>query len=181
MTHEDTSLRGLHRLRQRGVASVEALIVIGFLLIIWASVLYVARSHEARQLARLTARECAWKIAVSGCREVPPQCRGAAVGRAPGDDRLEENFVPVEDAVQGTPRDEDGVTEGARELVGAQVEGLLFERITAHASRTVRQPATYGGGTLDVAATYSLPCNSTPTSVGDQARSFFDAIVRRRM
>jgi hypothetical protein len=156
-------------------------VVIGFLIIIWASVIYVARSHEARQLARLTARECAWKIAVSGCQEVPPHCRGAAVGRAPGDDRLEENFVPVGEAVQGTAQDEDGVTEGARDLVGAQVQWLLFERITAQASRSVRQPPTYGGGTLQVNTSYSLPCNSKPTSVGDQARSFFDAIVRRRL
>jgi len=171
---------GLRR-TERGAAYAEAVIFVGFLLVIWVSVVYVTRRSEARQLARLTARECAWVVAVGGCQELPAKCRDSGVTQAPPNSELRDQFLPLEDEVASAPADDaDGVTAKARELIAAEVEGLLFERVTAQGSRTVKRSAPFGGGELQVSASYSLPCNSTPTTVGDQARRFFDVIVKRR-
>lgn len=166
--------------RLRGAAYAEALLVILFAGVIWCSIVYVTRLHSARQRARLGARHCAWVIAVAGCREIPEECRGSGRTRGTPSPRLQKELSGAFGTRGDPPGDDaDRIASNARQAVDAEVEGLIFERISVEQSRSVRRPLRYGGGTIEVGASYTLPCNSRPTSVASHARDLFRKIVER--
>src|SRR5262249_32673452 len=58
----------------RGTALIEVTIVLTFLAIVFAGVVYLGRRELALQQALLTARSCAWRYAHGACKELPPGC-----------------------------------------------------------------------------------------------------------
>ena len=166
--------------RQRGAAYLEALLVVTFCSVVWAAVVSTGRLHVARQQARSQARSCAWSVAVAGCQEIPAQCGGAGAARGPSSPRLQEKFSRAVSGVASEAADDDaGGVASSREAVEAAIEGLFFERISAKGSRQVRRPVRWGGETVEVRETYSLPCNSRPSSAPRHAHDAFAKILAR--
>ena len=64
------------RKRVRGAAYVEAIILILFLLIIFAGVTYLGRYFEAQQHALAVARRCAWEYSWNACTTDPDCGKG---------------------------------------------------------------------------------------------------------
>ncbi len=160
-----------HALR-RGAAMVEALVAIVFFTLIYWSIVYVGRLNEARSAALVEVRGCAWSIAVSGCGEVPARCRGSSESKLGQSARLQKKFEPV---TQDAPTDSGTLGVESQSALNEQIDGLLYERIRARRTRSVRRPPLYGGGTVEVAAEYTLPCNSRPTSVRDLVEGMWNA------
>lgn len=174
-----TSL-GLRRRQQRGVAMLEAVIVIPVLLLLWVSLYYLADQFISRQSAAMTARSCAWLYSANNCREVPAGCgdflqesRGSAEVSPDVNDALEDG---AEEALQGG--DAKGIV-GA--VVGKLVAGPLMEAFTrsvdATVTKDVQQPAAYGGGVKKVAGRYHLACNLEPTTPEQMAQDAWSSLV----
>ena len=50
---------------------VEAVVALPFMVLVFASVMYVQRASLARQSADAAARTCAWLYSVNGCSQMP--------------------------------------------------------------------------------------------------------------
>ncbi len=148
------------------MAYVEAVIVVGFFVVIYASVLYATGQRESRHRALVTARSCAWRMADGGCGDIPPVCQASNLKRKPpsADDQkhLSEAYrsEAAGDRGPGATDREKALDQGSEEMVNAKVDGLLFERVEASGKHTMRRPPLYGGGEVTIGASYSLPCNS---------------------
>src|SRR5688572_12044048 len=60
--------RRRQRRRTRGAAFAEGVILIFFMIIVFAGVRYLARYFDSKQKALLTARRCAWIFSKNACR-----------------------------------------------------------------------------------------------------------------
>jgi len=62
---------------RRGVAMLEALMVLPVLWILALGVPFVRDRYLSQQRAALQARRCAWEHAINGCRSIPNGCEEA--------------------------------------------------------------------------------------------------------
>src|SRR5690606_4257800 len=97
--------------------------------------------------------------------------------RLPEEARWEDELRPAENEVSSaTGRDPYDIGPSARDLVTSETKGLLFQRIVARGYGKTRRTFPYGSEWVRVEAAHALPCNARPTTLGDQARRFFDAL-----
>src|SRR5688572_20991055 len=76
MTNSKHWIPRAKRARARGVASVEAVVALPFLLLVLVCVSYVRTAALEERKAAAHARSCAWKYSQSNCDVVPPGCSG---------------------------------------------------------------------------------------------------------
>ena len=153
-----------NRARARGVASVEAVIVLPFFILVLVSLLYVRDQAIGKQAAEMHARSCAWLYSANDCDEIPPGCADVlSPGDAPG------LSSPEVAAALGNSAERmesiGGVVEtvvGA--LVGPALEDAFGRSLDARTSRDVTRPGVYGGGTKSITGRYHLACNLSPTT-----------------
>ena len=157
--------------RQRGAASVEAVIVLPVLLLVLSGLLYARDCLLEQQRAESRARSCAWLYSANGCQQVPVGCEtilnagplttpgslsalgeelANARGKLPPDPLLDHVFDHV-------------LKHGVGELFGSAA------RAEAHA--TVERPRVLGGGTSSNDRTYVVACNLTPLEPLDVAKT----------
>ena len=137
------------RARARGTASVEALVALPVLLLLFVSVFYVRDDAVALQAAANQARSCAWLYSANNCESIPPACGDSAVTVGTAGD------PPVE-----LPTDIGGP-------IGTAVTGLLDGALAAafgraldvRSQKSFQMPRVYGGGTKVVHRSYHLACN----------------------
>lgn len=172
------------RARTRGAASVEAVIVLPFFVMLFVGLLYVRDRALGKQSAELTARTCAWMYSANNCSfkndadhqvRVPPECEAfLRKKRGSGEFDLE--------AAAG---------DQARRLVEGQgldsIERMVFEVLNpliteafhrvgeAKAEAVIDRPRMFGGGEVAVPGRYQLPCNLEPADLAGQARSLWNA------
>ena len=165
------------RRRIRGVASIEAVMFLPVLILVFAGILFVIRQGRASMQARSQARSCAWRISAAGCGETPEDCvseKSSEETSNSGKERLEKA-----DAFQGI----QGSSFAAKEIEN-RLDGLLVERTTSVVKVTYKQPgilvqddegesaseSSPSGAKkrkpdqeLTTSAEYRLPCNSLPS------------------
>lgn len=155
----------------RGTASIEALMVILVFVLLWIGVSYVGRLHHAKIASKAEARTCAWRIAESACRRIPPECNGVAgeTSSSKGSDALEE--ITKGDSLGGK------IADAFEEVLTNQIEGLFADRVEASSSEGVKRPPIVGKGVVEVRGAISLPCNTKELSVEDVAKDVWDQLT----
>lgn len=152
--------RSLGRTRERGTASVEAVVALPVLILLFISVFYVRDNSLALQSAANQARTCAWLHSAANCpedpSEIPAACRGAVLEVDP--DNVDSPELP--DVVDPLGEAIDLVLEGVR-------QAAFGKATTVKAERSFDPPKIYGGGTKVVHRNYHLACNIQKKELGD--------------
>jgi hypothetical protein len=162
--------------RNRGVASVEAVIVIPFLILIYFGVVLVHARYDAQQRAWSSARGCAWLYSQRGCKgELPAECGAAVSGPAELPENEELDEAARGDEVQADDEDSQKVVDKKNLLLGEPRSSLFGEYVTVTASVDFQSPALFGEG-RSASAPYYVACNLEEQTLGDIARQFVDAV-----
>lgn len=142
--------------RRRGVASIEAILGMTVLVLLWAGAKHVALAHVVSLQAKAEARECAWVIASGACRDVPAHCESREQeGESP------EAIDELEEANERT-RASGGESDAASDMVEADIKGVFKRRISARSSRAVPPSPLLYESSKQAERRYSLPCNTRP-------------------
>lgn len=180
LTQNQTALkRRVVQRRERGIASIEAAIMLPLLIIVFAGVLYVEKLVSGAQRATSTARSCAWRVAASGCGEVPPECPDdAGEGEPKTQSRLDQAGVPSSIDLAGIAREEgaedDDRTNNVLSEIGSRLNDLLLDRYEAHVEEEFQKSKILGGEKVTIDKSFSLPCNSKPSSAEGVADALFE-------
>lgn len=156
----------------RGTASIEALMILLVFILVWIGVSYVGQLHHAKIVSKADARTCAWKIAQSGCRSIPPECESTEGGGSLGNGKSQSLEEAGEEATFGSK-----VAEALRDVLMNQVRGLFAKRAEASKSIEVAKPPIVGDGMVEVGSYFSLPCNTKEFSVDDIANDVWDRVT----
>jgi Flp pilus assembly protein TadG len=171
------------RRRQRGTALVELALLLPFLTIVFAGVVYLGRRELARQQALLTARSCAWRFSEGACQQIPAGCPEALFDRptpAQPDPVILERVEAARAATQApdvaSGRRQNDFAAAVRDKVDRALGFVLSDTVTTTAVRTLTVPAPLPAARREVRASYYLPCNLAPTSPGQMAGELWDAL-----
>ena len=136
------------RARRRGTASVEAVVALPVLLLLFVSVFYVRDDAIALQTAANEARTCAWLYSANNCESLPAECHGSArnVGNS-GD-------PPVQ-----LPRVGGRIGDVVTGLLEGALQAAFGRALDVRTEKSFAPPKVYGGGTKVVHRDYHLACN----------------------
>jgi hypothetical protein len=155
--------------KERGAASVEAVVILPVMILVFAGVLFVTHVYEAKQRTLLEARMQAWEQSENACK-------GAAV--LPNDAaRQRERLRKEQTGVSG-----GGSAEGERTataingILGGPLDELFGASVTTEAGREVKGPPPFDRRVARVGSSYHLVCNIEPKSLSDLALSLFKAV-----
>lgn len=158
---------------QRGAASIEALLIIPFFIIVWGCAFFVQRTFSQKLVVNERARSCAWERMTSGCRgPASPRCQ-LADGPGLSDDQLEGSRGSMLEIERIT---RDGFTIDFRARFGPAFRPLF----AAGSGSRVRRPSSMGGGEIGVGSIMSAMCNEVggPDTVQRIANDSFCAETR---
>jgi hypothetical protein len=161
----------------RGVASIEALLVLMTLLIVWAGVNYMGRLLEAQLDAKAEARSCAWQVSLSACQNIPPECRM----EEHNDDEASGSTDKTKKLSQTNEDTQSGETEMGdfNDAMSAEVDGLFKKRVSLSSSRNVPGSPLlkFEEGTLH--SSYSLPCNTRKQTISGMVEDLVKKFLSR--
>lgn len=157
------------RARARGAAYAEAVIVIMFMIIIFAGVQYLPRYFRAKQNALLTARQCAWIHSKNACRSgapLPPECTPQNTSE-PNDALGEAVASATNNTGPGTanasntdPQDKQTALRGSiNNQLLPMVRNVVGEGGTAVAKKPIERTRITALAPGEIEASYYLPCN----------------------
>jgi hypothetical protein len=155
----------------RGVASVEAAIVLPFFVIVFVSLYYVKDRVLARQAANIHARQCAWAYAMKNCQEIPAGCEHV-VGVSSEGDAIDEKIV---DKLGDVP---PLLKSALKAILQPALEAAFGRALDARTEKAVNRPALYGGGTATTQGQYHLACNLAPQAPADVAYGIWHETVK---
>jgi len=167
------------RSRRRGVASVEALVVLPFFSVLFFGLVYYGATIVAQADAEGEARSCAWQYSMENCDTVPPGCGSARFSDAPGkasDDAVAAALSAGEEKLGGQPNG-GGVVSVIEQRLGSALRDVFGRAKEVDSSRTVARPPLFGGRSITVTGRYRLACNLSPQT----AESVADAAWKRLM
>jgi hypothetical protein len=155
---------------QRGTASVEAVVALPVLVLLFVGVFYVRDLATAKHDALTKARTCAWLYSANNCNEKPAGCEDILVDDDEGGkvtDKVAEALADGTDRITKSP----GMGGAIEHIVSAMIEPALkaaFGRsVAANATNEVKRPALFGQGKQVVAGKYHLACNLNPSTMED--------------
>lgn len=168
-----------YRSRERGIASIEAAIMLPLMCLVFAGVLYVAQLISAAQHSTRIARSCAWRVAVSGCEEIPPDCpESSSDGASTTKSRLDQAGGPTSLNLEGLAAEEgatgDSRTESVLGQIGARLNEFFLDRYEANVEEEFEKSQILGGETVTIDKSFSLPCNSKPSAAEGLADALFN-------
>jgi hypothetical protein len=190
----DAPRRSRAKLRQRGTASVEAIIMLPFFIFMFASVYLMHAHYSGRQQAMLTARSCVWRFAANGCREDEKEDLQECLSPngaepAPVDVRKEDEPPPQQERDEEAQKQkEGGVTGGVADVLAvlekipilkSAVTWLFGRPVGATAKRIVQLPS-YALPKQDrfvAYGSYHTLCNSIPKSFSQLGKDIFCSFV----
>ena len=165
--------RTFRRPSTRGLAFLEVTMFLPLLVALLLGTLYVARLYT-QKLETLTAvRRCAWVIASSGCQSVPADCRSQRSQNEVIQKKLEDRLSQVAEPHSGEPP----LPVPAQRALTTGTHGIMMERVSAKDERTVARPRLFGGETVKVGSTFSLPCNSKNAEVWEAGLDVFKSFL----
>lgn len=147
--------------------------------IVFAGVLYVSQLVSAAQRASSAARSCAWRVAASGCDDIPPECSEAAdKAGSTLKSRAEQAGAPtslrLDSLAQEQGAEQDERTSSVLAEIGARLNELFSDRYEARIEEEFERSRLLGGETIRVNRSFSLPCNTKPASAEGLADALFD-------
>ncbi len=175
----------VQRRRSRGAAFAEAVILIFFMIIVFAGVRYLARYFDSKQKALLTARRCAWIFSKNACLleggeyPIPPICLPVLRDRTEDvhNTALRESIDPqagnADQTSDTTPA--RNLRAGVNESLHPMLEMLVGQSLTAVASEEIPVPHALLNAQSSIATSYYLPCNlAAQTPMQAAAKLFKD-------
>ena len=168
------------RRHSRGTATVEAVVVLPFFIMILAGIGFVRDKQLAIQAAENRARSCAWQYSANDCSQKPAGC----------EDVLKDGIAPrsgtkVDDVLNSAKSqvlaggDAKGVIEKvATDILGPAIDALFGRYLAASTHGKVNRPGILGGGQTVVEGQYHLACNLRSTNPGDVVSDAWDKIVK---
>jgi len=181
-----------------GAASVEAVITLPVLILIFLGVVYVSKCATGQHQAEALARECAWHFSEVGCsvdrmQADHPEC-GGLVQAVSGDfkprirpDTVQEDSlgwqdIPLSfDEAYGKAEDKfDSLLSGVlRQMVGGVISQEMTNEARAMVDFSVSR-ASLGGTAYDsLRVQYQLPCNLLPRTPEEIVTSLWDEKVTK--
>jgi hypothetical protein len=146
--------------RERGAASVEAVVALPVFVILFSGVFFVRELTGAKLDAAREARRCAWEYSANGCDAIPDGC-GGVVARSPRESFPESLAGAWEDTKNSVSEGKykqaflNVLTKSVSDaIVAAFTLSLDAEKVEERA-----QPPLFGGGKTLVPAKYHLACN----------------------
>jgi hypothetical protein len=171
------------RKRVRGAAYVEAIILIMFLLIIFAGVTYLGRYFEAQQHALAVARRCAWEYSWNACTTdpdcgkggnhrdcLPAECKDVFTPDNDGNEEIQKNIDASRETAQnsnGNSSTDSGddvdrktkLRNDVNEKMGPFYAMIVGEAIDAKAKSAIERPASLPDAETSIQSSFYLPCN----------------------
>jgi hypothetical protein len=155
----------MKRARTRGTASVEAVVALPVLLILFASVFYVRDNALALQNAANEARTCAWRYSANNCGAVPVEC-----SQDPIVDDTSNPPAEIREHLPGV------IGDVVFTLVEPALKAAFGSSVEVRAERALNRPRVYGGGTKVVHRNYFLACNLAHVEATDVATEAWNAL-----
>ncbi|HEX4477067.1 MAG TPA: TadE family protein [Polyangiaceae bacterium] len=158
---------------RRGVATVEAVIAMPALLVMFLAVRFVFHRYDAMEGASAQARSCAYRYAATGCTTLPTDC-------APASSKTESNGAASDDPnaanvasnVQTASHD---LGIGSIPILSNVVDALLGSGTTSSADVAITDPLYVGTASFTGTGRMYMPCNETKQS-DDVITAVFNAI-----
>lgn len=146
--------RQRHHRSRRGAATVEAVILLPVLAVLFAGLFFTHAHASRRQQARVLARRCAWLHAIDGCREIPPGCEDVPHSSLRADEAADADTVT--DGLKNHAR-EGGLLDGTPML-----ESLLDDLLGSPTQYTATRDVARAGFEGTAAGRVHLLCNPKP-------------------
>jgi hypothetical protein len=145
----------------RGVATVEAIVVLPVFVILFVGIYFVRDLEGAKLAADAEARRCAWVYSMDGCGDSPPAGCDAM--------RLKPNLAPsLEDistkiSAQAPGANASGLVGKIYDIIASTVLEKLADALskTGESRKSIEldRPGLFGGGKVQMAGKYRLACN----------------------
>jgi hypothetical protein len=156
---------------EHGTASIEAVIMLPFFIIVWGLLLFAVDVYKHKLDAGLRARDCGWSYAQTGCQTVPPQCQ-----EEPGDPVAvdgDDGSGDLASSVDELPLDIPIIGD----LLNGIVDTLFGELRRSRHNNQVRRPRVLGETTVQTRGAFAIMCNERPRTVGEMARDMVCAVA----
>ncbi|MDQ3031030.1 MAG: hypothetical protein M3Y87_01330 [Myxococcota bacterium] len=147
---------------EKGTASIEAVIMLPFFIMVWGFLVFVMDVYRHKLDAGVRARDCGWSYAQTGCQTVPPSCTAEPADEIDVDGG--ESSSEITGALAGASEIPviGGMLEGA-------LQGIFGEIRIARNDQEVQRPQVLGASTMQTSATFAIMCNERPRTVGEMA------------
>ncbi len=136
-----------------------------------AGLVYIGRLSTTALALGAKNRSCAHRIALDGCRAIPPECvatpseRGRSAEELASERRLEETLAETEAS---------GPTNDA---VSTLLGSLFGASTSVESVAEVERPETLKGGKVAVERRFEMPCAPVPTKPEDVARATLERLA----
>jgi len=162
----------------RGTATVEAVVALPVLVLLFIGAFYLHDLTKAKSAALTQARTCAWLYSANNCskEDLPAECTGV-VSDPSAISWSNPELEGKKDALGGIGR---GVGSFLTAVLQPVLDAVFGEAASAHVSRVVHQPSIFGGSTMATTGNYRIACNVSETTLktvaGDAWASMKDAL-----
>ncbi len=160
--------------RKRGTASVEAVILLPILILLFFGIVYVARVDNAKLSVLTQARGKAWPASMQACEgdavsanQEHPEVKGV-------NNEVNNALSQASQSTSGNVKSPIGGFVG--KLLDIPLKALFGQSVTTSAAQDVPRPAFLGGKETTVVGNYRLPCNIKPYTLWDTAKSLWNQL-----
>lgn len=156
---------------QQGTASIEALIMLPFFIMVWGLLLFTVDVYKHKIDAGIRARDCGWTFAQTGCETVPASCQ-----EEPGDPISTEDSVgsgELASSVDDLPIDIPIIGD----VLNGVVDTIFGELRRARHESTVQRPQVLGSTTVHTRGAFAIMCNERPRTIGEMATDMVCAVA----
>jgi hypothetical protein len=162
---------------QCGTASVEAVVILPFLIMVYFGVTLVYGRYDAAQRAWASARGCAWSYSQQGCQgDLPAECGAATTGPSEIPENPELDEAASTEDVQASDEEQQKVIDGMNRTLGEPRSTLFGEYVTVTGATEFQAPTLFGERRR-VSAAYHIACNLKEQTLGDIAEGFVNAVL----
>jgi hypothetical protein len=160
------------KLLSRGVASVEAVLVLPLFVIFFVSLFYVRDLVVARQSAEAKTRTCVWLYSNENCDRVPPGCEQTLLALRAAAEKVDGR---IESALSGASIWPISII--VSNILEPVLRAAFGKAVAANTPLTYQRPPLYGGDTGVATGSYYLACNITPKTERDIVKEAWDDIL----
>jgi hypothetical protein len=155
----------------RGVATVEAVVALPVLVLLFVAIFFFRDLSGARHEAAARVRSCAWLYSAGNCTAVPAGCEGVLTDVSAVGDAAMSIPMPALSESGASNRQVNGIVDG---LLDKALLSLFGSGANAHATKDFPRPPLLGGGIMRASSNYHLACNLAPTTPAQVVRDAWD-------
>lgn len=154
----------------QGTASIEAVIMLPFFIIVWGLLLFAVDVYQHKINAGLQARDCGWSFAQTGCETLPPSCSEEPVDEFDTGDSASSSEITT--ALSGASE-----IPVVGDLLTGALQGIFGKLRIAETELDVQRPQVLGATTVHTTGSFAIMCNERPRTIGEMAVEMVCGIV----